>query len=202
MAVEWMALSLLCSLKCASINGVVPVQGYDVAQKCITFTVVPFRVEVGKCACACMCVRTRAHALLVTLARWCVTQHIATFCIPVMSLMIQQTLKSLILIFPVIFQCLLTFSSSCTSWTFSFRMFGFSACWLYLIVSTLVCDVWQLGTVMYLCHMCFLQTICHCYFDIGALFQLHKHVLECCIMRCQLSWLDSMLSTALLTRHW
>jgi hypothetical protein len=132
MAVGWMALSLLCSLTCADINGIIPVQGYDVAHKCITFIVVPFRFEVGKCVCVCVCV------WLVTLVRWCVTQHIATFCIPVMSLMIQQRLKSLILIFPVswlIFHYLLTSSSSCTSWTFSFRMFGLSACWLYLVVS-------------------------------------------------------------------
>ena len=125
-----MALSLLCSLTYADISGVIPVQGYDAAQKCITFIVVSLRVEVGKCVCVCV--------LLVTLVRWCVTQHIATFCIPVMSLMKQQTLKSLILIFPVswlILHCLLTLSSSCTNLTFSFRMFGLSACWLYLVVS-------------------------------------------------------------------
>jgi hypothetical protein len=57
-----MALSLLCSLTCADINGVIPVQGYDVAQKCITFIVVPFRFEVGKCVCVCVCVCACARA--------------------------------------------------------------------------------------------------------------------------------------------
>ena len=55
MAIEWMALSLLCSLTSADIDGVILSQGYDVAQKWITFIVVSFRVHSSS-VCVCVCV--------------------------------------------------------------------------------------------------------------------------------------------------